>query len=127
MERLLLGYLELVDEKDREEFYMDSRRDVRTKEGDLSEKENVAEWAIFLNSPWSVDSEYYRIIRNHRADSETVDSSIPEWVCKNIVIAYDCITAVVYGYGKSKREALEDCERNFNWVQMMFNPEKDSI
>ena len=43
------------------------------------------------------------------------------------VVGYKYATAIVYGYGNTPQESLQDCINNFNYLQKKYNKENISF
>ncbi|MBR3250614.1 MAG: hypothetical protein IKF80_02795 [Erysipelotrichaceae bacterium] len=48
-------------------------------------------------------------------------------MCEKKVVGYESISASCIGYGKTKADALEDCEHRIWMLQSEFNPKNDSF
>lgn len=50
-----------------------------------------------------------------------------KYMCEKKVVGYESISASCIGYGKTKADALEDCEHRIWMLQSEFNPKNDSF
>lgn len=86
-------------------------------------EEDLKEWAVTLNSPWTDDCVCYQITRyTPKSESEPL-----LWKCEYSVVGYDGITATVIGYGYTESFALGGCLKLFSHLQEKYNPEDDSF
>lgn len=84
------------------------------KENDKSlTKDDLEEWAIWTNSPWSQAHEKYEIKCNCKDAYTQMDENDPVWKCVYSIIGYDGISASVIGYGNTEVVALESCKEHF--------------
>ena len=90
-------------------------------------KEDMEEWAIWLNSPWSQIHEKYEIKCNCKDAYTQMDEYELVWKCEYSVIGYDGISATVIGYGNTEVEALESCKNHFQMLQQKYNTGNKSI
>ena len=103
---------------DFETFYSRTNQELST--------EDLEEWAIWLNSPWSQICESYKITYNCDNAYTQVDCNNP-WKCEYTVVGYDMITASIFGYGDTEAAALQDCKNRFNALQDKYNVTDESI
>lgn len=89
--------------------------------------EDLEEWAIWLNSPWSQMSESYTIAYNCDSAYTRVDSNKPLWKCEYAIVGYERISATVMGYGDTESAALEDCKKHFQMLQDKYNTKNESV
>ena len=109
---------------DNEVFYYGEESDTAKKRLTKEELEN---WALILNSPWSQKDMNYTIELNCKDAYTARDTSQPEWRCLYTVVGYDMITGVCIGYGNTEEEALQDCKTLLDYLQMTYNPDDDSV
>lgn len=83
--------------------------------------------ALLINSPWSQVDESYTIKANCKDAYTAMNSEDPKWKCEYEVVGYECITAVIVGYGNTEEEALADCKRLFKFLQGNYNKDNDSV
>ena len=89
--------------------------------------EDLEEWAIWLNSPWSQTCESYTITYNCDDAYTQIDFNKPLWKCEYAVVGYDMITASIFGYGGTEDAALQDCKNHFKMLQNKYNATNESI
>lgn len=89
--------------------------------------DTLEDWAVCLNSPWSVANERYVVEFN--TTNTCVDMSKDGFLyrCIYVVVGYDGITTEIFGYGNDAEEALTNCIVNFNKVQAKYNPNDESF
>lgn len=90
-------------------------------------KEDMEEWAIGINSPWSQAHEKYEIKCNCKDAYTQMNEDDPVWKCEYSIVGYEGITASVMGYGNTEEEALENCKEHFQMLQEKYNIDNDSI
>lgn len=90
-------------------------------------KEDMEEWAIWINSPWSQAHEKYEIKCNCKDSYTKMDENAPVWQCEYSIAGYDGIFASVIGYGNSEIESLENCKSNFQMLQEYYNTENERV
>lgn len=90
-------------------------------------KEDMEEWAILINSPWSQVHEKYEIKCNCKDAYTKMNVNEPDWKCEYSIVGYDGISASIFGYGNTEIEALESCKRHFRMLQGKYNSENESI
>lgn len=95
--------------------------------GNVLEKDEMEEWTVWVNSPWSMVHEGYDIRLNCKDAYSGIAEGDPEWKCIYSIIGYDGITASVIGYGNTVEEALHDCKELFSYLQKTYNPDDVSI
>ena len=119
----LRGSVKFREDKDGMEYY--TRDDVIFTSG-LDDKDSM-QWddkalyhlALCANSPWSDDEMIYSIY------SSELPEGLFEWVCRKKIVGYEGITSMIYGYGQTEQEALEDCIKYFNDIQSKYNKDDD--
>lgn len=109
------------------EYYTDDFETFYKENDEELTSEDLEEWAVTINSPWSQADEKYEITVNCKNAYTPMDESEPIWRCKYYTIGYECISAYVFGYGNTEVEALEDCKNHFNMLQNKYNPEDESF
>lgn len=102
---------------DFETFYKDNDEELS--------KEDLEEWAVCVNSPWSQTHETYEIKLNCKDAYTEMDENEPAWKCEYYVTGYSGISASVFGYGYTEVEALKDCKLHFRMLQNKYNPEDE--
>lgn len=106
--------------------YTDGFSTFINENGVLYSNEDMAEYALYLNSPWSALQEKYVIARNVVSVDHPVDEKA-EWLCTYSVIGFESLTACVIGHGFTEEAALADCERIFGLLQRHYNPEDRTV
>ena len=89
--------------------------------------EELEHFSLFLNSPWGQADETYKIKYNCVDNYTEKDPNIPDWICKYCVVGYDGITSILYGYGDTQQESLQNCISLFERLQKEFNKDDDAI
>lgn len=89
--------------------------------------EDLNNFAVVLNSPWSQTNETYEIEINCKDSYTEIDPDEPIWRCDYRVVGYECITGIIRGYGDTPMEALTDCQNIFDILQKTYNPDDDSF
>lgn len=92
---------------------------------DLSFNEAMENWAVILNSPWADHNIEYAITKNAYFKKEFV--GCPDYICEYNIIGYGHMIASVFGYGNTPEEALTDCKTTFDYVQGLYNPNRETI
>lgn len=90
-------------------------------------KEDLEEWAVWINSPWSQAHESYKITCNCKDAYTQMDENEPVWKCEYSIVGYEGISASVLGYGDSEVEALGECVNHFKELQKKYNKEDESF
>jgi len=88
-------------------------------------EEELKDFAVGLNSPWGQADETYTIKYNCKDDWTEKDKSKPDWKCEYEVIGADMFTSVLYGFGDTPNDALQNCIDIFNKLQSIYNKEND--
>lgn len=109
------------------EYYTDDFKTFYQENDKELTSEDLEEWALTLNSPWSQADERYEIEVNCKNAYTQMDENEPIWRCEYSIVGYDCISASVFGYGNTEVEALENCKNHFQMLQDKYNPEDDSF
>lgn len=95
--------------------------------GETPSKTDLNNLAVCINSPWSQKHETYTISLNCKDAYTDIPEHTPLFQCAYTVIGYDGITSILYGYGASETEALENCMELFEYLQYTYNPEDESF
>ncbi len=90
---------------------------------EMSDKD-LKEWALWLNSPWSVVDQSYVIEWNHGRKGA---DALNRWRTMMSVIGYDGCEATCTGYGSSPQGSFTACTNFFASLQQKYNPENESI
>lgn len=109
------------------EYYTDDFKTFYQENDKELTSEDLEEWALTLNSPWSQADERYEIEVNCKNAYTPMDENDPIWRCEYSIVGYDCISASVFGYGNTEAEALTDCTKHFQMLQSKYNPEDESF
>ena len=117
----------LFNKENNFEYYTDNFETFFKSDDTELTTEDLEEWAVTLNSPWSQADEEYLITLNCKNAYTPMDENEPIWRCEYTIVGYDCITATVFGYGSTDMEALEECKKHFQWLQNKYNPENESF
>ena len=121
------GSLSFFDNGDILEIYTDNFKEFYTNENILLNQEDLEMWSEWLNSPWSQEHEKY-IIELNCIDAYTpMDKKEPSYRAYYQIVGYEGITAVVYGYGNTPQESLQDCMNHFEYLQKEYNKENVSM
>lgn len=115
---MLLG--KLIYEDNKNDFYIEDNKF-------CGSQEELERFAVCSNSPWSQVNEKYRIRYNCVDGYTGKDKSEPDWECTYEVVGYDMITSIIYGYGDTPQEALENCVNLFNKLQKEYNKDNESF
>ena len=90
-------------------------------------QEDLENWAVCLNSPWSQAHEKYTISCNCKDAYSEIDKEQLIWKCEYSIVGYDGISATILGYGDTEEFALEECKRHFQMLQKIYNPNRESF
>ena len=113
---------------DKEENYYTDNFETFYKENDeVLNNEDLEQWAVWINSPWSQAHESYERRCNCKDAYTQMDENEPIWKCEYSIVGYDGISASVFGYGNTEAEALESCMKHFQMLQDKYNTENESI
>lgn len=126
MKKYKAGWL-YVNKENEFDYYTDDFETFYKDNDEELSNEDLNEWAVCANSPWSQAHETYEIKVNCKDAYTEMDENEPIWKCEYYVIGYDGISASVFGYGYTEIEALEDCKNHFQMLQDKYNPEDDSF
>ena len=122
-----VGELELFSGEDSFNIYSDDfEKFYKDKSIELA-KEELEVWSTWLNSPWSQTYEKYITEINCRDEYTKLIKDDPIYRTYYQVVGYEYVTAIVYGYGNTPQESLQDCINNFNYLQKKYNKENISI
>lgn len=125
----LIGYLidDIGDEifkvytEDFKKFYKNQEKK------ELLDQEDLKMWSEWLNSPWSQEFEKY-ITELNCIDSYTpMDENESDYRTYYQVVGYEYVAAIVYGYGNTPQESVQDCINHFEYLQKTYNKENISI
>lgn len=121
---MLAGYFSYEDIKyfyteDFNVFYKDENKKHQLTNDDLKE------WSIWLNSPWSQTNKSWIIKYNCESTYKTMSKNNPIFKCEYEIVGYDGISAGIRGYGNTQQEALQGCINHFNFLQSKYN--KDNV
>lgn len=94
---------------------------------EVADSDDLNNWAVVINSPWSQKHLSYKIELNCESAYEEMDENEPKWRCIYSITGYDMIEAEVIGYGNTEEEALKDCKELFEYIQKTFNPDDGSF
>jgi len=108
-------------------YYTDNFIDFYKENDEELTKEDMEEWAVWINSPWSQVHEKYEIQCNCKDAYTQMDENEPVWKCEYSIVGYDGISASVIGYGNTEFEALENCKDHFKMLQEKYNTENESL
>lgn len=89
--------------------------------------EDLEEWSVWLNSPWSQAHERYEISCNCKDGYTEMDKDDFLWKCEYSIVGYDGISASIFGYGNTEEESLIDCKKHFKYLQDNYNKEDESV
>lgn len=117
---MLIGILYNIDGYELK-FYIDKNNQFKNTEEDL------IEFAVCNNSPWSQTHETYTIKYNCKDSYTSKDEGEPNWKCEYKVIGYEGITSIVYGYGNTQQESLKNCMDMCDRLQKKYNKENESF
>lgn len=122
---MLVGEYLPLGEEQAEKYFSDGEK-FYDEAGNILTKEQMQEWALWLNSPWSFAHFYYEVHYNCK-DAYTRPDDDAKWRCVLNVIGYDGITAILMAYGDTDIEALSRCKKMFEYLQKTYNPEDESV
>jgi hypothetical protein len=125
MKKYIAGTIDIF--KDSAKYYTDDFESFYKESDEALSNEDLVEWAVCINSPWSQADEKYVIELNCKNAYTPMDENEPIWRCEYYVVGYDCITTSVFGYGNTEAEALEACRKHFQLLQCKYNPEDESF
>lgn len=108
------------------DYYSDGKQ-FFSENGDLLSENQLKDWALWLNSPWSFVNANYVIGYNCKDRYSRVGEGEPTWKCEYTVVGYDGITSSVIGYSfESEEDALIKCKQLFSLLQKEYNPDGDA-
>ena len=117
----------VIDANHQFEYSSENGTDFKDSKGTELTKEDLEEWALILNSPWSQTNETYTIEVNCKDSYTKMEEGTPIWRCIYKVVGYEYITATCIGYGNTEEEALMECKNLFKYLQKQYNPNNESI
>ena len=109
------------------DYYTDDFETFYKENDEELTKDDLEEWAVWINSPWSQAHERYELSFNCKDAYTQMNETDPKWKCEYHTIGYGGISASVYGYGNTEIEAFENCKKHFQMLQVKYNPENESI
>ena len=124
MKKYFAGSLQIRDE---EKYYTDDFIKFYDEKNNELSIDDLSNWAIWINSPWSQVHERYKIVCNCESAYVEMDKNEPTWKCEYSIIGYDGVCAIVVGYGNTEVEALEECKKHFDYLQETYNKEDESF
>ena len=126
MDNTLYGKI-ILDREHVYEFLSENKINFEDQDKTSKTNEDMEEWAMLLNSPWSQKDESYTIEVNCKDAYTKMEEGAPVWRCIYEVVGYECTTATCIGYGNTEEEALMECKKLFKYLQETYNKENDSI
>lgn len=124
MKKYLAGEFCFIKE---EHYYTDDFVTFYNENDEELSKEDLEQWTVWINSPWSQAHEKYEIRCNCKDAYTQMDENEPTWECEYSIIGYDDISASVIGYGDTPEEALRKCNELFQMLQDKYNVEDKSV
>ena len=122
-----VGELELFSREDSFNIYSDDfEKFYKDKNIELT-KEELEEWSTWLNSPWLQSYKKYITEINCRDGYTKLIKEDPIYRTYYQVVGYEYVTAIVYGYGNTPQESVQDCINHFEYLQKTYNKENISI
>ena len=118
-------YVNILDDK--KEFYYrpannkdDYEMEINIEDDRLkhSSAEEMSNFALCLNSPWSLTTFNYHIKFNEKLSS---------WICVYSVVGCEGIYTECYGYGITPSDTLNDCSEMFSLLQTKYNPRNEAF
>lgn len=119
MKKYLAGHFNFCGEGDINYYTDDFITFYKDNDEELS-IEDLKEWAVWLNSPWSLENEKYELEYDYDGFTYTKLEDLL-WKCKYTVVGYEYITTSVIGYANTQIDALINCIKNFNLLQNKYN------
>lgn len=119
---MLAGSWQMLEE---ENYYTDDFKKFYKDEEMTQElsKDDLEQWAIWLNDPWSQVHERWIIECNCKNAYTPMCEKEPTFRCIYEVEGMDFITSKIIGYGYTQQEALEECISHFDFLQREYNTE----
>lgn len=108
-------------------YYTDDFINFYKENDEKLSKDDLEEWAVWINSPWSKVHEKYEIKCNCKDAYTQADENEPIWKCEYSIIGYEGISASVIGYGNTEVEALKSCIEHFRMLQEKYNVKNESV
>lgn len=84
----------------------------------LVSEDELYNYSVCLNSPWSITNVIYKII---------YDTTLNCWKCIYSVLGCEGVYTEIYGYGKTLNDALNDCNERYSLFQTKYNPNDESF
>ena len=125
MNKYTAGTFHFIKKEPKAIYYTDDFKTFFDKDGNVLNQDTIEEWAEWLNSPWSCTTESWVITFNMQSNGYEPDKE-NIYKCEYIVVGYECVTATVFGYGKTEAEALQSCKEHFEYLQKEYNKEQTS-
>jgi hypothetical protein len=116
---MLIGILNDFDDSELE-FHMEDNKFTNGTE-------DLERFAVCSNSPWSYADETYTIKYNCKDSYSGINENEPNWKCEYQVVGYEMITSIIYGFGDTQQEALQNCMNIFDRLQKEFNKDNKSF
>lgn len=110
------GVIDNYFTKDNKNFFFDDKGQKPLN------KEDLENWALVLNSPWSGNNLKYETKMNPNYE---IDGEDKTWKTTYSIVGYDSIRAEVIGYGKDEKESLENCINLFKYLQETYNKDDE--
>ena len=127
MKKYLAGEFRLFSNGELNKYYTDDFKTFYNENDEDLTFDDLEEWAVWINSPWSQDLEKYTIECNCKDGYTEMDKSDFIWRCKYYIIGYEASYASVVGYGNTEVEALEKCKELFKFLQDNYNRDDESV
>ena len=110
-----------------ENYYTDDFVTFCKENDEILNEDELEQWAVWINSPWSQAHERYEIKYNCKNAYTQMDDNEPVWKCEYFIVGYDGVSASVTGYGDTPEEALRKCNELFQMLQDKYNVEDESV
>ena len=125
-DKRFVGIFHFLD-SDLQKYYSSDNISFYDESGKLLTDKDLEDWAVWVNSPWSMVHEGYEIKLNCKDAYSGIVDGEPDWKCEYSFIGYDGIEASTIGYGDTPEQALESCKNLFDYLQKTYNPEGESV
>lgn len=122
MKKYLAGSFDYMK---KENYYTDDFKNFYYENEEKLSEEDMQQWALFINSPWSQADEEYKISVNCKNAYTEIENYI--WKCEYIITTVDNAKINIYGYGNTELEALTKCIEHLTYLQNTYNIENDSV
>jgi hypothetical protein len=122
MKKYLAGSFDYIE---KENYYTDDFKTFYNENDEKISEEDMQQWALFINSPWSQKDEMYKISVN--CENAYIEIKDYIWKCEYIVTSVDFSKISILGYGNTEVEALNKCIENLAYLQNTYNIENDSV